>query len=207
MTSAYGSTPNEAFLDFIGPLRGTVVDVGPGRGAWAPLLRRAGAETLIAVEPDPAAYADLAANYDHTFQESLSRELISKLPQADHIFAADVLEHLMDPWAALTALREVSAASTQLHVSVPNLRFIGLSLPLLLRGEFTYTDAPGLRDRGHIRWFTTATLSKSLQQSGWRVVRHGGAQHPRFVRWDRLSGGVFRDLLRHQIHVTAIAAT
>jgi hypothetical protein len=201
----YGDTINEAFLAFIGPMQGTVVDIGSGRGAWAPHLRRAGASRLLAVEPsDDARVAE--GVYDAVFDGICEEVPAEFLSDASLLIAGDVLEHLLNPWAVLRSLRAGVAPGTQLAISVPNAQFARNLVPLLLRGQFTYSDNGGWFDRGHLRWFTRRTLTESLGEAGWSVVRSdgrlpGGVSKAIF----KLTGGKARDLAFYQLHILAEA--
>jgi len=198
--------PALELLRFIGPLHGTVLDIGTGDGAWAPSLRDAGAEKLIAVEPSDASAQAALAGYDTILQcgvEDLGPEVIVA---ADAIILADCLEHLADPWAALRRLRASARSGTNLVVSVPNLQFVGILGPALLRGRFEYSDGGGVMDRGHIRWFTHASLEGALLSTGWRPQRWSGSCGlGRRAALDRLTRRRFANLLRHQVYCAARA--
>lgn len=163
--NSYGETVNADLLEFIGQLHGTVVDIGCGRGAWAPLLRKAGANHLVGVEP--SADAEIARSaYDIVLTDVVER---TDLPLADTIIAADVLEHLHDPWAALATLRSAAHNETRLFISVPNVQFVK-AITTMARGDFPYEDG-GFWDRTHVRWFTRRSLSRVLDDTDWCVSR------------------------------------
>lgn len=200
MAESYGETVNHALLDFIGPLSGTVLDVGCGVGTWASQLRAAGATRLIGVEP--SADAELARPlYDKVVPASVDD---AELPTVGTIIAADVLEHLTDPWAALNALRSISEPDGWLFASVPNVQFVK-SLLIIARGEFPYEDG-GFWDRTHLHWFTLGSLNRSLLAAGWGTVRSqfvvGGGRRRHLSAVTRRSIDHF---LGHQIHVAARA--
>jgi methylase of polypeptide subunit release factors len=46
----YGEQPNLSLLQFAGALRGRILDLGCGAGAWAELLRNVGGRELIGVD-------------------------------------------------------------------------------------------------------------------------------------------------------------
>ena len=200
----YGRAPASGFLAFLGPLRGTVVDIGSGEGGWADLLRRAGASRLVAVEPDPATATVARARYDLVIEKPIEEVDPAEISAADVIVAADCLEHMIDPWAALRHLSTAAGPHARLAVSVPNLRYLGILGPAALRGRFEYTDGGGLMDRGHLRWFTRASMCRSLSACGWVPERWSGATGSgKRAALDRLTGRVFGDLLAHQVYVLA----
>lgn len=200
MADSYGETVNYALLDFIGPLTGTVLDVGCGVGAWASHLRAAGATRLFGVES--SADAERARRlYDEVFATSIAD---ADLPTVPTVIAADILEHLVDPWAALRALREAAELHGWLFLSVPNMQFIK-SLLTIARGHFPYRDG-GFWDRTHLHWFTLNSLDGSLRAAGWRTVRSefvvGGGRR-RYL--SAVTCHSVDHYLGHQIHVAAQA--
>lgn len=203
---AYGAVPPVELLRFIGPLRGTIVDIGTGTGAWAPLLRDAGAEHLVAVEPSDASAQTAQVGYDSVLRcrvEDLAPEVIG---MADLVILADCLEHLPDPWSALRRLKASARPGTSLAVSVPNLQFLGILGPALLRGRFEYSDGGGVMDRGHLRWFTRSSLEGALLSTGWRPQRWSGScGQGKRAALHRVTRGRLGDLLHHQIYCVARA--
>lgn len=97
-----------------------VVDVGCGEGV---LTRRLAAQStcrVVAVDTDCASLR-VARRREPTGSVAFRRADIASLPFADHEFelacATEVLEHVADPWAALSELSRV--ARCHLLVSVP----------------------------------------------------------------------------------------
>ena len=90
-------------------------------------------------------------------------------PRPDCVIFADVLEHLVDPWAAVRQAREMLAPGGALVVSIPNVLHHAV-VKDLLRGRFDYRDA-GVLDRTHLRFFTAATARELVEQAGFRVER------------------------------------
>lgn len=170
---SYGDSVNQEFLDFLGPLRGTVVDVGSGIGNWSSILRERGAVHLVSIEPSQD--AELARrNYDLVFKGPLNLAPQECFENAELIILADVLEHLVDPWTDLRYIRENVVSGTLLAICVPNLQCARMLLPALLSGAFRYSDDGGWLDRGHLRWFTSSTLNETLHMTGWKPIRYGG---------------------------------
>ena len=192
------------FLAFLGPLRGTVLDIGPGEGGSAEFLRAAGADRLVAVEPDHTAAHVARSRYDAVVGQPIEEVEADIIGEADVIVAADCLEHLLDPWAVLRQLHAGSRPHARLAVSVPNLRYLGILGPALLRGQFEYSDAGGIMDRGHLRWFTRGSMASALVGCGWSPTAWSGAfgtGKRAFV--NRMSGQRLAGLLSHQIYVVA----
>jgi O-antigen biosynthesis protein len=185
----------------MGRLGGVVLDIGCGRGEWAPQLRAAGAERLIGLEPSGDASAARRV-YDEVIELGIED---AELPTANVIIVADVLEHLVDPWSTLVRLREQSGSNCRLYISVPNAQWYkGWSA--LAAGRVPYDDNGGFWDIGHLRWFTTDSLVSSLDSAGWRTQRvdHVTGTGAR-GRLNRASGLRLGRWLAPQVQVSAIA--
>jgi 2-polyprenyl-3-methyl-5-hydroxy-6-metoxy-1,4-benzoquinol methylase len=185
---------------------GRLLDLGSGVGSWAPRLRSAGARELVALDPSAAAIAVAAEVYDTAVVGTIEA---TELPDVggepfDVIVAADVLEHLVDPWQVLEKLRSWAAPDGLLAISVPNLRFYRLVGNLLLRGDFEY-EPWGVRDWTHLRWFTRRSLGHTLRRSGWEPVRWVTSATPKGRLLARVSEQLANDFLRQQLTVVARA--
>jgi 2-polyprenyl-3-methyl-5-hydroxy-6-metoxy-1,4-benzoquinol methylase len=184
---------------------GHVLDVGCGAGNVGPGLRVAGARRLTGVELVPEAAAAARRRFDVVHEGTIEDALPALEGPFDTILCLDVLEHLVDPAAVLTALRRLAAQGAQLKVSVPNARQVSLAYDLLIRGTFGYTDW-GHRDRTHLRWFTRRDITALIEASGWRVT---GVTHPRLGRSRRLAAvtrGRSTEFLVGQWYVAAKAS-
>jgi SAM-dependent methyltransferase len=93
----------------------------------------------------------------------------------DCVVAADVLEHLIDPWAALARAAELLEPGGTAVVSLPNVRYAKTLLELVWRGRWPREDA-GLFDATHLRWFTDRDARALLEGAGLRVAE----MHPSY---------------------------
>lgn len=201
---AYGGVVNADLLALIGPLSGSVLDVGCGAGAWAQALRTAGAQHLTGIEPAADAAAEARIRYDAVIVEPIEQlEAGTFGDQAfDHVLAADVLEHLVDPWRVLRTLHGWALPGATLAVSVPNARHYRLSLGLVLGGRFAYR-ASGVMDWTHLRWFTRASLDHALRLTGWTPQRWRWVTAGRSRALGSATRGASDPFLAQQIHVVA----
>lgn len=186
----YGSRVNPADkndpLSMIASLvreRCRVLDVGSGVGNLAAFLSETKGCFVTAVEASPT-MARMAAEHCHKVlagdieHGGLRREVIEAGPY-DYIIFADVLEHLADPWAVLTALRAALAPRGRVLISLPNVAHWSVRLRLL-SGSFEYTDG-FLLDRSHLRFFTMESGRQLVRQCGYRIDKE-------MVRWAPLPG-------------------
>ncbi|MFF8833370.1 methyltransferase domain-containing protein [Streptomyces sp. NPDC015131] len=118
---------------------------------------------------------------------------------ADAVLFSEVVEHLVDPDAAMDELRRVLAPGGHLMLSTPNLA-AWYNRALLLAGVqpvFSEVSLRGIHGRpgsqvvGHLRLYTARALRAFLTASGFHVVRVAGAPFhgvPRALRpLDRLA--------------------
>lgn len=156
---------------------GRVLDFGGGVGATAAHLRNAGRAGFavlfdqVADNAAPGIDAAASANLDDIAQV---RHLLAQHGPFDTVLCLDILEHLRDPWAVVSAIEAALAPGATLVVSVPNVRSYQVVLPLVLQDRFAYVDA-GVLDRTHVRWFTRSSAIALAQGSGLVVqqVRPG----------------------------------
>jgi SAM-dependent methyltransferase len=153
------------------PLR--ILDAGCGAGAAiAGAKPRFPGWTVTGVESDAELAGRARGRCDRVLEGDLRRILptLAKTGERfDAVVFADVLEHLEDPVAALSAARALAAPQARLLVSVPNVGHLSVVRDLLA-GRFDPVPA-GLCDDRHLRWFTRASLEETLLEAGWSAVR------------------------------------
>lgn len=199
----YGENINWRLLELFRPGR-RVLDIGCGTGAWGPALRSRGAQVLVGVEITPEA-AEAARRFYDRVLEGPSEELdLAQLGGTfDTIVAADVIEHLVDPFDELRRWAEWCSPGGELVISTPNLRHFRVLRELVARGRFDYVDGGGPMDRTHLRWFTQASLADALADAGWRALRWGCLTTGKSGRLNSLAGGRLDGLLAPQIQLVA----
>lgn len=200
----YAQTRAELVARLPRPL-GSVLDVGCGEGGAAGPLRAAGAERITGIEIHEPAAARAREVYDEVAAAPAEEALATLSGPFDTILLYDVLEHLVDPSGLLRALVGVAAAGAHVHVSVPNARYQGLLVDLVLRGTFGYGPY-GHRDSTHLRWFTKGDIVRELESAGWSVEQVGhGPLRPASRLLDRLSRGLSTEFAVVQWSVLARA--
>lgn len=172
LTTLDPSYAPSGLLELIQPAPRRVLDLGcfcGGTGRW--LKRRFPGCHVVGIEMLERAAAMAAEAYDQVLVgtlESLDLAEHGVTPGSfDAIVAADVLEHMFNPWQALLRLRPLLAAGGALYVSLPNVRNLKL-LSDLARGHFDYAGA-GILDVTHVRFFTRKTAVEMLEQTGFVV--------------------------------------
>jgi 2-polyprenyl-3-methyl-5-hydroxy-6-metoxy-1,4-benzoquinol methylase len=166
--AVYFSTARTDVVPLLPDPLGRVLDVGCGAGSTGRLLRPRHPTRLVGIEIDPEAAGEAAAIYDEVLVGSCEELLAGLDGPFDTILCYDVLEHLVDPWAALAQCARLCVPGGRLHVSVPNARHLSLMVDVMLRGTFGYT-AHGHRDDTHLRWFTPRDIETAIEGAGFAI--------------------------------------
>jgi 2-polyprenyl-3-methyl-5-hydroxy-6-metoxy-1,4-benzoquinol methylase len=164
----------------------TILDLGCSTGALGAALKARQDAVVVGVELGP--------EYAQEARERLDRVIVADVeafaagpapPEApfDCLIAADVLEHLVDPWSALGGAVAMLAPGATVVASLPNILFWPALLRIVRTRRWPREDE-GVFDRTHLRWFTEADAVALLEQAGLRAVQ----VHPRY--W--VEGGALR---------------
>ncbi|HEX8123147.1 MAG TPA: class I SAM-dependent methyltransferase [Solirubrobacteraceae bacterium] len=145
-----------------------ILDLGCASGALGAALKaRQGAE-VVGIELDPGYARDAEDRLDRVVCADVVAGLEEDLGTFDCVVAADVLEHLVDPWDALRRATALLRPGGVAVVSVPNVRSWETFRELGWRGRWPRRPA-GLFDATHLRWFALADARELLEQAGLRV--------------------------------------
>jgi SAM-dependent methyltransferase len=169
-----------------------ILDLGCATGALGAGLRARQGAAVVGVELDPVHAREAEGRLDEVVVGDVEAVLEGDVPlgRFDCIVAADVLEHLRDPWAALTSAVALLEPGGAVVVSLPNVRFFETFWQLGVRGRWPRRDH-GIFDATHLRWFTRADAVELLEGAGLRVerveplirVRPGGSRFDRLFGW------------------------
>ena len=168
-TFPYGFERRSEIAALVPPAK-RLLDVGCSSGGFGYELRASGVDVAETwgIEPDPGAAAAAADHFDHVVT-GLYPDALPAGERFDVVAFNDVLEHLEDPWTALTYTRdEVLEPGGYVVASIPNVRYLPVLADLALRGRWTYTDT-GTLDRTHLRFFTRETIEDMFARAGFQV--------------------------------------
>jgi len=167
-----------------------VLDLGCATGTTGAALKQRQPAHVTGIELE-SAYADEArARLD----EVITGDVETAEPEGtfDTLIAADVLEHLKDPWSALRRYARLLEPDGTAVVSLPNVGHWS-TYANLARG--TWPRKPeGIFDATHLRWFTLRDARELLLGAGLTptaVVRRGWVLH-RGSRLDALVPALLR---------------
>jgi SAM-dependent methyltransferase len=140
----------------------TLCDVGCGSGQAMSAFKQTGYDA-VGIEPDPAA-RDLANRFGEVL-EGTAEALPAKVAgmQFDVVLLSHVLEHCIDPAAALRNVKQLLAPGGTTIIEVPN--SAALAFATYGPGWF-FADIPR-----HLQFLTEVSLRKALGAAGLRVAR------------------------------------
>jgi SAM-dependent methyltransferase len=148
-----------------------ILDLGCASGALGALLKREQpARRVVGVEYDAGYARDAERELDRVLRMDLDElpvrvERLTEEGPFDCILAADVLEHLRDPWSVLACACSLLAPDGVVIVSLPNVRHWSVLQSLLVRGRWPRQPS-GIFDATHLRWFTLADALELLSGAG-----------------------------------------
>ena len=103
-----------------------------------------------------------------------------QIPDAyfDVVVCNDVIEHMSDPLSFLMSLKSKLTTKGVLVGSIPNVRFWGNLINLLIKRDWKYEES-GVLDRTHLRFFTARSFRRLLHKAGYGTVSMKGIESKR----------------------------
>ena len=144
-----------------------VLDLGCSTGWLAAALKRRGEVEVVGIEKEPA-YAEAARRRCDRVIVGDVEDVPADLGRFDCLVAADVLEHLVDPWSALRAYARLLDPGGAAVVSLPNVAHWS-TYAALIRGSWP-RNPEGIHDATHLRWFTLRDARELVEQAGLAVA-------------------------------------
>ena len=94
-------------------------------------------------------------------------EVINRCPDKyfDCLMLPDILEHLVDPLGTLRGYLNKLREGGIVIASLPNVRFFGIVIPLVIFGRWDYKEE-GVLDNTHLRFFTKKTIKELFVKAG-----------------------------------------
>jgi 2-polyprenyl-3-methyl-5-hydroxy-6-metoxy-1,4-benzoquinol methylase len=149
-----------------------VLEFGCGPGSITRILAEQGQCRVTGLELDPEAIKKVMPYCDVVMQADLNNEawprLLDGVGLFDVVVAADVLEHLYDPWTTLQRMAPLISREGYLVISLPHVGHAAVA-SCLFNGDFEYRDW-GLLDRTHIRFFGLKNIEDLFAQAGLKIV-------------------------------------
>lgn len=209
MAQGYYGLDRPEMLELVPTGTTSLLDVGCGEGAFLDACRRHRPDLRVSG-------IEAVARPAHRARERGLDVTIGSFPadlppseRFDCIVFNDVLEHLVDPWAALVVARQRLGDDGCIVASIPNIRNLETLVALVRRGRWDYVDA-GVLDRTHLRFFTRSSILALFEGAGYEVVTiRGGmplrSRRFRVLRVLSLAAGrtMYREGCFRQFHLVA----
>lgn len=176
ISGSYYSHVRPEILQLV-PISATrILDVGCGAGVLGVSIKSRQVAEVHGVELMSDAASKAGSYLDRIWNLSIE----SALPELadgyyDCIVAADVLEHVIDPWDTLAALKEKLAPDGKIVVSLPNVQNWGV-VSSLLEGKWDYRSE-GILDRTHLHFFTRKSVEELFWNAGLCIAHMGTTIH------------------------------
>lgn len=169
----YNDYVQEPLFQLIDGTPERVLDLGCAAGAFGAALKaRYPGAWVTGIEAGRAAADKAASRLDRVVHARLDNGSLAdhgfEQGEFDTIIAADILEHLVNPWELLVRLKPFLAPHAQVVASIPNIRNISVVATLLLSGRFDY-DERGLLDITHLRFFTLRGIRRMFDETGYTL--------------------------------------
>ncbi|NJM34393.1 MAG: class I SAM-dependent methyltransferase [Rhodomicrobium sp.] len=149
-----------------------VLEIGAGSGAITKHLVRTNGCAVTALEINPKSRAKLQSYTDDIYALDLNDPSWASEAAAsgpfDCVVAADVLEHLYDPWAVLDGMASLLAPDGSIVLSLPHAGHSAI-LACLMQEDFEYREW-GLLDKTHIRFFGINNIEALYERAGLGIV-------------------------------------
>lgn len=195
-TEGYFSCERTEVAEFVPLSVKTVLDVGCGHGNFLKYIKEITSAETWGIELVPEAAEKAGKVIDKVICSNVENA-ISLLPDNyfDCITFNDVLEHLVDPWEVLRQIADKLTADGVVVASIPNVRFSGNLVKLLIKKDWQYVDH-GILDSTHLRFFTKKSMQRLFEETGYslEVIKGINAtKNWKFGLFNILSFGLFND--------------
>lgn len=148
-----------------------ILDVGCGRGMLGQFLKNelnCSVTGLEIIKENAIAAEAVLDNVIVGDIESIDLDGLGE--KFDYVIFSDSLEHMLNPEKVLLRISSIlKPSSGELLISIPNVRNFRVTMPLLLRDEWRYTEE-GLLDKTHLRFFTLKSIKRLLEETGYSVI-------------------------------------
>jgi trans-aconitate methyltransferase len=164
-----------------------VLDLGCATGTTGAALKQRQQAHVTGIEIEPEYAREARRHLDEVFETDAQHPPPQLEGPFDALIAADVLEHLPDPWATLRAYSRLLIPGATAVVSLPNVAHWS-TYAYLARGRWP-RKPEGNFDATHQRWFTRRDAQELLTQAGLQPhtdLRRRWLLH-RGSRFDRLA--------------------
>ena len=153
-----------------------ILDVGAANGATLKYIKERYDCRLYGIEPE-SKLAKEAVKYGKIYVGTVENWLHSPFEdydsQYDFIIMADVIEHLLEPWAIVRDIAKHLKKSGAIFASIPNFLNATVIVNLFKYGTFGYKSCD-IVNKEHLRFFTTLDCMDLFKICGLKPEILGG---------------------------------
>lgn len=190
-----------------------VLEIGAGPGSITRHLVHTLGCSVVALEIDPSAIEILREYVPSVYAADLNNPRWANTIRDeeglfDFVIAADVLEHVYNPWDVLAAAKSLLNPTGGIILSLPHVGHASVAA-CLLDEDFEYWPW-GLLDRTHIRFFGIKNVQALINDAGLAIekaefVVRTPAMTEFGARWERLPADIQSALQRNRFsHVLQV---
>ena len=150
-------------LDHVPLTARRVLDLGCATGTTGAALKDRQEVEVTGIEIEPEYAREAERRLDRVICADAAT-VPEDLGRFDVLLAADILEHLIDPWTTLTAYARLLDPGATAVISLPNVGHWS-TYAYLARGRWP-RKPEGIFDATHLRWFTRRDALDLLTQAG-----------------------------------------
>lgn len=174
-TTGYYANQRREMLDFIPSSCRKALEIGCSEGNFGLLLKEKTGAEVWGIEISEKAAATATGKIDKVIPGDFL-ERSDDLPEHffDCVVFNDALEHFPDPWMVLEKVRRILSPDGAIVASIPNVRYIGNLVELVLKKDWEYKTGGGILDITHFRFFTRKSIIRLFEDSGYTVTRIEG---------------------------------
>ena len=188
--SDYFQEERHEMLKYIPITSQIVLDIGCGSGTFGQILKSSRNIKVWGVELNQDSALDAVQKLDKVINSAFSSDLNLPEKNFDCIVFNDVLEHLTDPWSALTYSKRLLSDEGVIVSSIPNVRYFNNVWEFLVNKNWEYEDW-GILDKTHLRFFTQRSILSIFDSLDYDVELIAGINplnvlHPQHVRKFRI---------------------
>jgi len=184
-----------------------ILEIGCATGQTLAYYKSKGAKYTAGVElvPEVAVVAKARQGVDDVITGNIEElDLPYALGSFDLLIVSHVLEHVTDPWKVLGRLVPLLRAGGQLIGSLPNVRCLSVTGPLVVRGRWDYKQE-GILDWTHYRFFTRHSIRQLLKGAELEEIAIHSEVFPsgKLAMINKLSMGLLSDFCAYTFNFSA----